>query len=419
MQTEDLAADGEESIPQSYWLGQELDWEAEWEPVELFVELPFWLMVNDCSLQIVADSHSFNVDVRGEELEVHAGAILDSRASVVYVGAHPESMDPELLQQWQKEGVPLMARPCKTVLRIQSRCNKDVLAATQEDGRRSSTAHAYLMALCEAHLKVVNTLVQAYRRATYDFFPYEVSPWDVPIWRIASKEGFAQVALLNYAKWDTKPHMGPIDGPTQVYSLVEPSTLQEALAGVASAGELDLLDAISFRERGDYSGAVRRITTAIEAIAGAALENELLARYSPEEAKQKLAASRNNFPKRVRHYEQESGRVLPEVFRTDLERTRNIRHEIVHKARRIAFSERGSAYRAVDTGRWIYNWFENDAERKRIRETRLALRSVGQHHSIFDAHIEEGGVVVVKPDHGFLADDDEPPMGEDSGGHEA
>ncbi len=39
-----------EQSPSSYWVGEELNWEADPVPVILFVELPFWLMVSDCSL---------------------------------------------------------------------------------------------------------------------------------------------------------------------------------------------------------------------------------------------------------------------------------------------------------------------------------------------------------------------------------
>ncbi len=38
------------SLPESYSLGQELDWDADPLPVTLFVELPFWLMVPSCPL---------------------------------------------------------------------------------------------------------------------------------------------------------------------------------------------------------------------------------------------------------------------------------------------------------------------------------------------------------------------------------
>jgi hypothetical protein len=150
-------------------------------------------------------------------------------------------------------------------------------------------------------------------------------------------------------------------------------------------------------ERGDYAGAVRRVTTAIEAALEGVLRSELVARYGELEAETRLKQSRNDFPGRLRQYESLSGRPFPDVLKGDLETTRNMRHEIVHRAQRIDFADKGRAHRAVDTGRWIFNWLENDEARKRLRETKLALRSIGRHTSIFNARIEQDGVVVDKP----------------------
>jgi hypothetical protein len=63
-------------LPESYWLGQELNWDSLWEPVVLWVELPFWLMVSDCSLRLEVSGHEFRVDVRGSIVELYAGEVL-------------------------------------------------------------------------------------------------------------------------------------------------------------------------------------------------------------------------------------------------------------------------------------------------------------------------------------------------------
>jgi hypothetical protein len=131
-------------------------------------------------------------------------------------------------------------------------------------------------------------------------------------------------------------------------------------------------------ERGDYSGAVRRITTALEVVVESVLAGELTRTLQPAEVEKRLKRSRANFPGRVLDYQKLSGRVLPVVLRRDIERTRSIRHEIVHAGRRISFSERGLAQRAVDTGRWAFSWFENLPDRGQLRERNLALKSVGR-----------------------------------------
>lgn len=380
--------------PGSYSLGQALDWNAGWTPVVLSAELPFWLMVADCTLQVEVRGHSFTVDVRSNFIELFAGEVVDSRRTAVYLGPNPEQLNPEVRKGIEEQGVGLLPRACKTILRIHSRCNSDVRTAVDEEGGRANAGACYLMALCAAHFEVVNRVVQSYRLSTYDYFPYEASPWDIPVWRVVEPAGFVRVVLLNYADWDRKPRIGPMGGPTETYSLIEPAALQQAMLQDAQAGELELLDALNLMEHGDYTGAVRRITTAIEAIVEWVLRSELLKRYSEAEVEAKLHESRNDFPGRARQYEKLSGRQLDAILRQELEDTRSLRHEIVHRGLRISFQDRGRAQRSVDTGRWTFNWFENRPDRVRLRENRIGTRSIGRHLSLFDAEITSEGVVV-------------------------
>jgi hypothetical protein len=258
--------------------------------------------------------------------------------------------------------------------------------------------HAYLHALCAAHLEIVNRVVQQYRLATYDYFPYEVSPLDVPTWQVDSEPGFVNAVLVPYVGWDYKPAIGPMGGDTEQYTLIGPDDFQRALTTEPTAGEFELLEAITLMERGDYSGAVRRITTALEAVLEARLRDELSKRYSDVEVVRHLRQNRNNFPLRKRVYEQLSGREMSATIWAEVERTRVIRNEIVHEGLRISFSDRGRAQRAVDTGRWAFNWFENKPDRQKVRETKLATRSVGRQFTLFEAELTGEGVVVHKPD---------------------
>jgi hypothetical protein len=203
--------------------------------------------------------------------------------------------------------------------------------------------------------------------------------------------------LVRYRGWDQKPRSGPPDGPMETLALIAADALQTAMSEQGSPGEMELLDALNLMERGDYSGAVRRVTTALEVIIEFALRTELLTRHPESAVEEQLRSSRNDFPGRVRQYEKLSGRRLRPEQRADLERTRALRHEIVHQGTRVRFSDRGRAQTAVDTGRWLFNWFENRPDRVTVREKRLALRSLGRHFSMFDAYIEPDGVVVRSP----------------------
>jgi hypothetical protein len=392
---EDISID---EIPTSYHLGQELNWEAEVIPVVLFVELPFWLMVPNCTLDVDANGYIFKVDIIDNFYELYLEEIHDSRDTRCCIVADYSHVNPEIIKYIEEQELPSLQRKCKTILRIYSNCNVDVIAAEQEEGKRSREAQAYLKAFCDAHVDIVNKVIKQYRLSTYNHFAYEVSPWDIPIWLIEPGKGSISVMLLSYAGWDQKPVTGDSpEGPFQNYELISSIDLQKEMKTEATAGEIELLNAINLMERGDYSGAVRRIATAIEAVLEFVLRQELLKYDSEAEVDKKLYASRNDFPGRLRQYQKLSKRTMLDVLLKDLESTRNLRHEIVHRAVHISFKARGKAQRSVDTGRWIFNWLENEPEKKSIREKRLALRSVGRHHSVFGSEITSEGVIVHKP----------------------
>lgn len=310
---------------------------------------------------------------------------------------------------------------CKTVLKIKSRCNEDVWnivlgQRSEEQGplaRRAAgnSARHYLAELCRAHLPVVNKVVQAYRLATYDYFPHEVSPWDVPFWIVERNAKSAHSHLVPYREWDDKPRgfatpVGELmqkiaageklDPPTLPYEFIERGELQSALSTTPSAGEFELLDSINLMERGDYSGAIRRISTALEVVVESVVGRAIETAEGKRSAVRFLKSTELNFRRRVEKYEQLSERTLSTPLKNEMFMTRKLRHRIVHRGYRIASGERGRAQRAVDTGRWIYNWFENNRERANVTEGRIAFRSLGRDifFGIFPSSIRPDGVVI-------------------------
>jgi hypothetical protein len=117
----------QQNLPESYWVGQELDWEAEDVPIVLFVELPFWLMVSDCTLAVVVNGHEYMVEVRSWLYALYAREVTSSQLTCIYIGPENGSIDPGLRRQIEAERIPILRRKCKTVLRIHSKCNSDVL----------------------------------------------------------------------------------------------------------------------------------------------------------------------------------------------------------------------------------------------------------------------------------------------------
>jgi hypothetical protein len=341
------------------------------------------------------NGHKFSVDIREDFVELYAHIVVDSRSTCLYIGP-PQRLRPDVLKAIKKSKATVISRKCKTVLRIHSDCNRDVLAASRETGRRRRAAYAYLTSFCEAHFDVVNRLIQQYRLATYDYFAYELSPWDIPIWFVKSEIDTVKIILQDYLTWDRKPVT--VSGKTRErYKLIEPSQLQTAFAIQPSAGEFDLMDALNLMERGNYSDAVRRITTAIEAQTEFALRQELLKKHRLPDVEKKLKASENDFPGRLRQYQKLSRRKLSDALNKQLETTRTLRHSIVHSSTRTPFNERGRAQMSVDTGRWIFDWLENQPARFDVREKKIGKRSLGRHFSLYYSEITPAGVVVHKP----------------------
>jgi hypothetical protein len=351
-------------------------------------------MVQACYLDVEVEGYNFHLQIYSSYFELYADMVFESRSSCIYIGPDPTKLNPALQKQIEDEGIATLARKGKTAVRIETRCNSDVLEAMNEEGPRQREAELYLIALCGAHIPVLNKLVQSYRLATYDYFPYEVSPWDVPVWFLETDLGFRTVVMLPYARWDFKP---TVNG--EVYRLIEPAELPGSVNLDPTPGELEVLDALNLMERGDFSGAVRRITTSIEVIVEAKLREELEKLYPQTEVDTRLDKSKNDVPGRIRQLGKLSGRLLDAHLQSELDRTRSLRHKIVHDGYRVPYTDRGSAQRSVDTGRWIFNFFEDDPDRVKVRETRIALRSLGRSvtASIFHSEITQQGVVVHAP----------------------
>jgi len=126
-----------------------------------------------------------------------------------------------------------------------------------------NTRASYWATLCEAHLAVVNELIQRYRMATYDPFAYEVSARDVPIWNLKHATDGWVVIISQYRSLDEPPvfvdRMFPKKKPkvrkVRKVEYCELNELKEPAALSSSPGEFDLLDARSLMERGDFTGA--------------------------------------------------------------------------------------------------------------------------------------------------------------------
>lgn len=360
-------------------------------------------MVDNTAIAVTYEGHEFQISIHDNYYELYFGESTDSRMSVGYCGPRKEQADlPSAIKEAMatRPNGPYMWRKCKTYLKVESRCNEDVWNATCEaELPRVNEAKLYLSELCRAHIPVINTLIRAYRLSTYDYFVFGVSPWDVPHWCI-ERDGHSKTStLVSYRDWDSKPvifrSIDLLEKP-EVYKLIEANDLRSQISLIATAGEFELLDALNFMERGDYSGAVRRVTTAIEVIVEAVAGNAVEAANGKPAADKFLKDTRMRFDERVKRYQKLTGRIASATLLKTLKETRDLRHKIVHGGHRIGPGERGKAQKAVDTGRWLFNWFENDDARRNVREKRIAFRSLGRDLTagIFCPKITPDGVML-------------------------
>jgi hypothetical protein len=380
----------DELIAESFAFGDGIDWTSPLVETFLYVELPFWLMTPQGRVDIDWAGSTFTVSLCRPWMEVFAGTVItDSRQTVVHQGPWREPgewrPEPELADAFNDDQLHWLQRHCKSVLRVRASAHtvafRDIDEET-EPPRAKAELEAYWASLCEAHLPVINELIQRYRLITYDYFAYEVSPWDVPVWYATQGGKHLVVRLLPYASWDRKPLIRDRDNPddpsrAQEFVFTTAGDLTNAASDDAMPGEFDLLDARSLMERGDYTGAVRRTVTSIEALLRGALLKELEKKYSPQEAEQRTSNTDNNFPGRLAQWRKLKKPEISQEEFDEFERTRQIRHEIVHRGRRLTAQERGRAQQAVDTGRWLYNKIEGKPERARLRDFGV-LKSVGR-----------------------------------------
>lgn len=392
-------------IPEKFVFGDGLNWSSPLRETMLYVELPFWLMVPEGPVRIRWAETETVVHVCPRWMELFAGKVTDSRKSVLHHGPWKSAYQPtpEAAEALRVSEVSVLQRRTKTVLRFEALGHESAFReiGSDEPPRARGECHAYWASLCEAHLPIINELIQRYRLLSYDYFAYEVSAWDVPIWYLKHQgEGFA-ATLLPYKEWDDKPvtvEDGEQEGdppkvrPFQYATLLD---LNAARSEDATPGEFDLLDARSLMERGDYTGAVRRTVTAVEAILRWALIRELSKTYSEDEAVLRAEKTANDFPGRLRQWRKLADPPIPQMMFDGFETTRQIRHDIVHKGRRLTYADRGRAQRAVDTSRWLYNKIEADPDRTTLRDYGV-LKSVGRGALAprFSPEIRDGRIVL-------------------------
>lgn len=380
------------SIPREEWAAESARAETEerewWQgnrvPVQLIVELPFWLLMPDGDIYVAYDRAKVAATVRGNYMDVSVGPMsLTSRNNVVLLGPGDELWGRHLPESIVPSQMPVY-RPMKTTVTFKSEAiagcfeawrNRYSVAPDDRAGiRRVNRAMQYLETLATAHIPLLNKLITSYRSVSLDPYAFEVSAWDVPVWYAQHDETLVRIGLMPYWGDDTYPTVNDGRSVSPFVATTIEAVQSQANANVAP-GKLELLDAMSLMYRGRFGDAVRSAVTAIEVALEAQLAN-LLKRtgLSETEIDERLAATRGSFFDRLAEFEQLSQKRLPGPLlhvvpyingirlRSELDWVRTLRHKVVHEGVRIEVLQRGPMLRAIETMTWLFAWLSWEDE---------------------------------------------------------
>ena len=367
------------TIPEAVWPGMTLNWDSPRREILLHAELPFWLLVADCSLQVTVKDCTLELSITGKAIEIQRGkAYKDSHSNTAIietVGGTPSDRAAVILGGMKQSGFTI--RETRTLISIRTNVLEDALAAIQEGGRRGVDAQMYFTSFVHAHLPFVNKTINAYRQAGNDPFTAEVTEWDIPVWYIDVDENFIPISLVPYKASEGLPAIITKEGKADPITFVEAGDIEDVLKLPELPGVIDLLDAWSLYYRGRQSDAIRSLITSLEVLLEARLRECLSkAGLTDAEVESRLDKSWNNFQARLAEYTRVARRRVPGPILSaipyingvrlheELEQARSLRHKIVHEGERISYPFHGQMQRVMETMTWLINWLAEYSSRR-------------------------------------------------------
>lgn len=393
-------------------IGTSLNWESELQPIQLCVELPFWMLTPSCSLKYQTDVLDVAVTIENYGIEIQSGPRLTQRrANILFVGN--DTFAPEAL-------VPLRAvitgtnfRATRTLLILRSHAHTDALNAYSHDqGARFQDAALYFASLAQGHLPIINDLVNAYRSESVDPLCNELTPWDLPVWYIMYPHGPRPVWLQPHQIEDHYPEVYKNLDTRESFPhyATTPDAIARRLSAQMIPGEIDLLDGWSLFYRGRYGESIRSFVTAIEVLLEAQIRRILTDTGSTiAQINQQLDGTKQRFEDRLDLYCRLSNQRLPGPLlnmapnvngvrlHNELTRTRELSHRIVHHGHRLDHTFSRDMQRAADTTTWAFDWLTGSGDFERRRLKNLAYFSARNAVSNFFSTKIRDRKIVVQP----------------------
>jgi hypothetical protein len=401
---------GQGQTQQYFGVGTSLDWESSSEKIILCVELPFWLLIAPSSFKLKVGGFETNVTVDNNGIEIQRGhQYTRTHLNTVFVGNSDASRNAVVPAGALPEGG--LFRGTRTLLYIETFALADAIEAfVGPNGPRYQDGYRYFASLATGHLPVVNELINAYRRASVDPFATEVTAWDVPVWFVFHEGGTQSVCLYSHLVEDWYPTLRKgLDSEEVVpYEAATEDDVRLELSSEAVPGEIEMLDGWSLFHRGRYGDSIRSFVTAIEVLVEAELRRLMMNGGEPQSTIDSLLEeTRSNFDSRLNAYCRLSRRRIPGPIlhyvpyingvrlAEELDRTRRLRHRIVHHGYRLDHRFTKPMLRAAETTSWLFNWLSEDGTFERRRTKNAAFFSgLRTDASMFESGIRDGKIIV-------------------------
>jgi len=405
---------------ENVWPGSTIDWKSKPIPVKLYAELPFWLMMPEGVFEVTVGEAKAKVEVVHSCEEIQSTPTdQTTHRSTVFI-AKPSETPPEWVEKIVNSKNGFSVRIHRTTLIIEVEVLESVLKHVR-DGTplNKSQAYEYLKALAAGHLPVVNGLLSAYRRVSYDPFALEVTPATLPIWFYRVGEVFLRVSLMPYADQLHRPVWPTEAGPVPA-ELATVEAVNEYLKLEETPGETILLDSWNYFYSGRFNDAIRGMITAIEVLLEARYAKALKdSGMQDQQVEAEMTSTAQKFLTRMKNYQHVSKRTMPGpllshvpyingvMLRDELNSTRMLRHKIVHEGLRISPFEFGAMLRIAETMTWLFDWLDDTPRNSENRFKFYNLKSYLKGNLILTVDYHAEGIRVLQSESGPPSLDEE------------
>jgi len=345
-------------------------------------ELPFWVRIADNFSLLYDDDHK--LIIRNSFWKLWIKEIRFDLKTLLYMGErenfYKNSREEfkEIKKKIIENKIPYIWQRCRTVIEIIF-FNKNLEKAIKEKN------YYLLKNFVFQHLfPHINDFVEQYRMVSFDQMVYKISPWDIPFvsFKINEEPAYT-IVTYDYLSWNKIPMIGEYGKPDTFkpfYLIPEPEKIWNNYNSFPTRHlyEIELLNAYNFKIRGDYESAIIRAVTAFEILLDSKIKNFLIKMGKTEEEAEKEIE--NNYIWRLKKelFYKTVGKRLEDVLSIELlkivEDARKLRHDIVHKGRKILPSEHGMVRFFLDHLRFAINSLEDNSEYS-VNRDKLLLQS--------------------------------------------